>query len=134
MVRRVFVDTKWGPKRHRGSKEHTCYDPEKDIFFEVDKLAELKDYDEVYLDSSLFPNMWQQLRKLINNGKKDYYFTRPWRWGEAKERFRDELKAKTGKVSKSDEGDSLLLWKVYELSMTKNNTHRYFKPLTNIDV
>ena len=36
-------------------------------------------------------------------------------------------------MSKSDEGDAYLLWKVYELSLIKNNTHRYFKPLTIID-
>ena len=135
MIRRVFIDTKWSPKKHRDSKKHVCYDPEKDIFFEVDSLTELKDYDEIYLDSSLFPNMWQQLRELISNGKRVYYFTRPWKWEELrKERFRDELKARIGKVSKSDEGDAYLLWKIYELSLSKRNTHRYFKPLTIIDI
>jgi hypothetical protein len=134
MVRRVFVDTRWRPKKNRGSKMHTCYDPEKDIFFEVNELTELKDYDEIYLDSSLFPNMWQQLRELVSNGKRVYYFTRPWKWEEARERFRDELKAKIDKVSKSDKGDAYILWKLYELSLIKRNTHRYFKPLTIIDV
>jgi hypothetical protein len=109
MIRRVFVDTMWSPRKHRGSKKHLCYDPEKDIFFEVDSLTELKDYDEIYLDSSLFPNMWQQLRELVSNGKRVYYFTRPWKWEEARERFRDELKARTGKVSKSDEEDAYIL-------------------------
>jgi hypothetical protein len=134
MVRRVFVDTKWRPKKNRGSKMHVCYDPQNDVFFEVNELTELKDYDEIYLDSSLFPNMWQQLRELISNGRRVYYFTRPWKWEEARERFRDELKARTGKVSKSDKGDAYILWKIYELSLIKNNTHRYFKPLTIIDV
>jgi len=134
MVRRVFVDTKWRSRKNRGSKMHLCYDPEKDIFFEVNELTELKDYDEIYLDSSLFPNMWQQLRELISNGRRVYYFTRPWKLEEARERFRGELKARTGKVSKSDEGDAYILWKIYELSLIKNNTHRYFKPLTIIDV
>jgi hypothetical protein len=133
MVRRVFVDTKWRSRKNRGSKMHVCYDPQNDIFFEVNELTELKDYDEIYLDSSLFPNMWQQLRELVSNGRRVYYFTRPWKWEEARERFRDELKAKVGKVSKSDEGDAFLLWKIYELSLIKNNTHRYFKPLTIID-
>ncbi|MCL7383479.1 MAG: hypothetical protein LZ174_04225, partial [Thaumarchaeota archaeon] len=63
-----------------------------------------------------------------------YYFTRPWKWEEARERFRDELKAKVGRVSKSDERDAYILWKIYELSLIKRNTHRYFKPLTIIDV
>ncbi|MCL7384719.1 MAG: hypothetical protein LZ174_10575, partial [Thaumarchaeota archaeon] len=63
-----------------------------------------------------------------------YYFTRPWKWEEAREMFRDELKAKVGRVSKSDKGDAYILWKIYELSLIKRNTHRYFKPLTIIDV
>jgi len=128
MIRRVFIDTAWN------SKKHVCYDPDKDSFFEVDSLAELKDYDEIYLDSSIFPNMWQQLRESINNGKRIYYFTRPWKWKEIRERFKDELKAKVGKVSKTDEGDAYLLWKVYELSLVKNNTHRYFRLLTIVDI
>jgi len=134
MVRRVFVDTKWRSKKNRGSKMHVCYDPEKDIFFEVNELTELKDYDEIYLDSSLFPNMWQQLRELVSNGRRVYYFTRSWKWEEARERFRDGLKAKVGRVSKSDEGDAYILWKIYELSLIKRNTYRYFRQLTIVDV
>jgi len=128
MFRRVFIDTAWN------SKKHTCYDPSKDIFFEVNNLTELKDYDEIYLDSSIFPNMWQQLRELISNGRRIYYFTRPWKWREVRERFKEELKAKTGKVSKSDKGDAFLLWKIYGLSLIKKNTKRYFRPLTIIDI
>ena len=108
MVGRIFVDTKWNPKKNQNSK-HTCYDPEKDLFFEVDSLNKLKDYDEIYLDSSLFPNMWEQLRELVSNGKSVYYFTRPWKWREVRERFREDLKIKTGRVSKTDEGDAYLL-------------------------
>jgi hypothetical protein len=134
MARRVFVDTKWRSRKNRGSKMHVCYDPQNDVFFEVNELTELKDYDEIYLDSSLFSNMWQQLRELVSNGRRVYYFTRPWKWEEARERFRDGLKAKVGRVSKSDEGDAYILWKIYELSLIKRNTHRYFKPLTIIDV
>ena len=130
---KVFVDTKWRSRKNRGSKMHVCYDPQNDVFFEVNELTELKDYDEIYLDSSLFPNMWRQLKELVSNGRKVYYFTRPWKWGEARERFRDELKARVGRASKSDEGDTYILWKIYELSLIKNNTHRYFKPLTIID-
>jgi hypothetical protein len=78
VVRIVFIDTRWSPKKCKDSKKYTCYDPEKDVFFEVDELTELIDYDEIYLDSSLFPNVWQQLRGLIGNGKRVYYFTRPW--------------------------------------------------------
>ena len=128
MVRRVFIDTAWNLKKY------VCYDPGEGIFFEVDSLAELKDYDEIYLDSSLFPNMWQQLKDVISNGRRVYYFTRPWKWKEIRERFREDLKAKTGRVSKSDEGDAYLLWRVYQLSLSKNNTHRYFRLLDVVDV
>jgi hypothetical protein len=44
------------------------------------------------------------------------------------------LKTRTGKIPNSDKGDAFLLWKVSQLSLTKNNTHRYFKPLTIIDI
>jgi len=128
MFRRVFIDTAWN------SKKHTCYDPGKDLFFEVIDLAELKEYDEIYLDSSLFPNMWQQLKEVINNSRKVYYFTRPWKWKEIRQRFKEDLKTRTGKISKSDYGDAYLLWKVYELSLVKNNTHKYFRLLTIVDV
>jgi len=134
MARRIFVDTKWSPKKNKNSRKHVCYDPDKDLFFEVDSLTELKDYDEIYLDSSLFPNMWQQLRELVSNGKSVYYFTSPWKWREIRERFREDLKTRTGKVSKTDNGDAYLIWKVYELSLSKNNTHKYFNPLTIVDI
>jgi len=134
MSRKIFIDTKWNPKKHENSKKHACYDPEKDVFIEFDSLIELKDYDEIYLDSSIFPNMWRQLRELVSNGKSVYYFTKPWKWREISERFKEDLKTRTGRVSKSDDGDAYLLWKVYELSLVKNNTHRYFRLLTIVDV
>jgi len=133
MSRRIFIDTKWNPKKNKNSK-HVCYDPERDVFIEVDSLAELKEYDEIYLDSSIFPNIWKQLRELVSSGKSVYYFTSPWKWKEIHKRFREDLKAKTGKVSKTDNGDAYLIWKVYELSLIKNNTHRYFRLLTIVDV
>ena len=52
-------------------------DPEKDLFFEANNLTELKDYDEIYLDSSLFPNMWQLRRGIISIDERVDYFTRP---------------------------------------------------------
>jgi len=134
MSRRIFIDTKWNPKKNKNSRKHVCYDPDKDLFFEVDSLAELKEYDEIYLDSSIFPNIWKQLRELVSSGKSVYYFTSPWKWREIRERFREDLKTRTGKVSKTDNGDAYLIWKVYELSLIKNNTHRYFRLLTIVDV
>lgn len=44
------------------------------------------------------------------------------------------MKTKNGKVTKTDKGDSFLLWKIYELSLMKKNTHRYFKEINEIDV
>jgi len=134
MSRRIFIDTKWNPKKHENSKKHTCYHPDKDLFFEVDSLTELKEYDEIYLDSSIFPDMWRQLEELVSNGRRVYYFARPWQWKKIRKKFKEELKARTGRMSKSDEGDVFLLWKVYELSLVRNTTHRYFKPLTIIDI
>ncbi len=129
MTKRVFIDTSWN------SKPHICYDPEKDVFFEVDDLRELPEgYDEIYVDSSIFPNMWEQLKPLIYDGRRVFYFARPWKWREIRQRFREDLKSKTGRVSKSDRGDAFLLWKVYELSLIKKNTHRYFKEINNVDV
>jgi len=54
-------------------------DPGKDILFEVGSLTELEYYDEIYLDSSIFSNMWTQLKELISNGKRVDYFTRSWK-------------------------------------------------------
>jgi len=134
MTRRVFVDSKWSSKKNKNSKKYACYDQINDLFFEVDSLAELKEYDEIYLDSSIFPNMWQQLKELVSNGRRVYYFSRPWQWKKIRQRFREDLKAKTGRISKTDRGDAFLLSKVYELSLIKNNTHRYFRLLTIVDV
>ncbi len=131
---KVFVDTSWNPKK-RKSKKHVCYDPERDVFFEVNDLRELSaDYNEIYLDSSIFPNMWPQLKPLVNDGRRVYYFARSWKWKEIRERFREDLKLKTGKVSKTDKGDAFLLYKIYELSLMKGNTNKYFRQLTMIDV
>lgn len=96
---KIFVDTAWA------SKKHMCYDPEKNIFFEVDDPTKFRDYGEIFLDSSLFPNMWQQLRELISNGKKVYYFTRPFKWRETRKRFKESLKVRVGEASKSDKVD-----------------------------
>ena len=78
--------------------------------------------------------MWQQLREVISSGRRVYYFTRPWKWKEVRERFREDVKAMIGKVSKTDKGNAYLLWKVYQLSLIKNNTHRYFRLLNIVDV
>jgi len=51
-----------------------------------------------------------------------------------RKKFKEELKARTGWMSKTDDGDAYLLWKVYELSLVKNTTHRYFKTLSIIDI
>ena len=42
VARGIFVDTKWNPKKYKSSKKYICYDPEENVFFEVDSLTELK--------------------------------------------------------------------------------------------
>ena len=130
MTRRVFVDTAWN------RKPHACYDPLADRFFEARDLTDLKDYDEIYLDSLLFPGIWSELRELIAEGRQVYYFTRPWRWRELRERFKDGLRErfKTREVKKTDYGDSYVLWKVYETGISMGNVHKWFKPITIVDV
>jgi len=124
---RVFVDTAW-------NKPNACYDPESDEFFEVQSLVDLRDYDEIYLDSLLFPGIWIELRELIIDGHHVYYFTRPWRWRELRNRFSNDLRQRLNDVRKTDLGDAYVLWKIYETSIIKDNLHKWFKPITIIDV
>jgi hypothetical protein len=79
---------------------HVCYDPQNDIFFEVDKLTDLKDYDGICLDRSIFSNMWQQSRELISNGKRSITLYVHGGGKRFRERFREELKTKVGKYQK----------------------------------
>lgn len=129
LMGQVFVDT----HRRRG---HACYSPGDDRFFIVSSLIELTSYDEIYTDSSIFPSMWSDLRTLVHAGKRCFYLTRPWKWGEVRRRFADDLRRRFNaeKVKKTDFGDAFLLWKVYELSRIKGNTHKWFRPITVVDV
>ena len=124
---KIFVDTAW-------NKSNACYDPESDEFFEVQRLVDLRDYDEIYLDSLLFPGIWIELRELIIDGHNVYYFTRPWRWRELRNRFSNDLRQRLNDVRKTDLGDAYVLWKIYETSIIKDNLHKWFKPITIIDV
>ena len=128
--RRVFVDTAWN------RKPHACYDPKIDKFFEVKRLADLKDYDELYLDSLLFLGIWSELRKLIADGHKVHYFTRPWTWRKLRKRFKYDLteRFEVRDVKKTDYGDAYILWKVHEMRALKGDTHKWFRRLTMIDV
>jgi len=67
---------------------------------------------------------------------KVYHFTRPWKWRELRKRFKDDLveRFKTREVRKTDYGDAYVLWKVYEVGVLKGNLHKWFKPITIIDV
>jgi len=129
-IERVFVDTAWN------SKPHACYNPRADQFFGARNLTDLKDYDEIYLDSLLFPGIWSELRELISDGRRIYHFTTPWRWRELRRQFRDDLKDrfKMRDFRKTDYGDAYILWKVYETAIAKGNLHKWFKPITIIDV
>lgn len=119
IVRIVFVDTA------NNSKKHCCYDPVKDEFFEADSLIDLRDYDEIYLDSSIFHNMWSDIRELLNMGKRVYYFRRPWKWRELREKYANELKARFGK-KKTDYGDAYILSKI-------PLNWKWFREITYID-
>ncbi|MEM1726800.1 MAG: hypothetical protein QW662_00005 [Nitrososphaerota archaeon] len=122
MVRRVFVDTAWN------SKPHTCYDPAEDMFFEVEDLAELAGrYDEVYIDCALFPNMWPQLKALINDGARVFYFAWPWKWKRLREKYVKELRKRFGR-EKTDFGDAYILSRIHEYKP------RLFKGITPLDV
>ena len=106
-VKRVFVDTA------NGAKPHRCYDPDGEEFFEVRRLRDLKDYGEVYIDSSLFPGMWADLRILvIDRGVRVFYFAWPWMWREFRQIFKDQLRERFGKI-KTDYGDAWILYKIY---------------------
>ncbi|MEM0328984.1 MAG: hypothetical protein QXW02_01190 [Nitrososphaerota archaeon] len=121
MVKRVFVDTAWN------SKPHTCYDPAEDKFFEVEDLAELAEkYNEIYIDCALFPNMWGQLKALIDDGARVFYFAWPWKWKKLRERYADLLKKRFGK-SKTDYGDAYILSRIYGVP-------KAFREITPLDV
>jgi len=122
MVKRVFVDTAWN------SKPHTCYDPAEDRFFEVEDLAELAGrYDEVYIDSTLFPNMWSQLKALISNGVRVFHFAWPWKWRRLREKYAKKLKKKFY-GEKTDYGDAFLL------SRIRDEVPKAFAEVTPLDV
>ncbi|MEM3793619.1 MAG: hypothetical protein QXS76_01785 [Candidatus Bathyarchaeia archaeon] len=121
MVRRVYVDTAWN------SKPHTCYDPVEDRFFEVEDLAELAEkYDEIYVDSSIFPRMWDQLRALIDDGARVFHFAWPWKWKKLREKYVEELRKRFGK-EKTDFGDA------YILSRICDEVPKAFREVTPLD-
>ncbi|MEM1906126.1 MAG: hypothetical protein QXF72_06710, partial [Nitrososphaerota archaeon] len=98
-----------------------------DGFFEVNDLAELAGkYDEVYLDSALFPNMWPQLKALINDGARVFYFAKPWTWRRWREKYAKELKKRFGR-EKTDFGDA------YILSRIRDEVPKAFREVTPLD-
>ncbi|MEM2017479.1 MAG: hypothetical protein QXF28_07645 [Nitrososphaerota archaeon] len=98
----------------------------EDRFFEVKSLRELKDYDEIYLDSSIFQSMWSEIEELLKEGKRVFYFRRPWKWRELRDRFSGELRERFGK-KKSDFGDAYILSKI-------PRSWKWFREITSIDV
>jgi len=125
MARRVYVDT---AQNSKNSKPHACYDPAEDRFFEVKDLAELAEkYDEIYVDSSIFPRMWDQLRALIDNGVRIFYFAKPWTWKRWREKYAKELRKRFDR-KKTDYGDAYILSRIHEYKP------RLFKEITPLDV
>ncbi len=121
MVRRVYVDTAWN------SKPHTCYDPAEDRFFEVEDLAELAEkYNKVYIDNTIFPRMWPQLKALIDDGARIFYFAKPWTWRRWREKYAKELKKRFGR-KKTDYGDA------YILSRIRDEVPKAFAEITPLD-
>jgi len=121
MARRVYVDTA------RNSKPHACYDPAEDRFFEVEDLAELAEkYDEIYVDSALFPNMWPQLKALIDDGARVFHFTWPWKWKKLREKYAKELRKRFGK-EKTDFGDAYILSRIHD------EVPKAFREITPLD-
>jgi len=84
----IFINMTWN------SKPRTCYDPDGVRLFEVNDLRRLiKEYDEVYLGGSLFPNAIPQLRALIDNGANSSYFNRSWTWKRWCNKYADALRS-----------------------------------------
>ena len=71
--------------------------------------------------------MWDQLRALIDNGARIFYFAKPWTWRRWREKYANELKAKFGR-KKTDYGDAYILSRIHEYKP------RLFKEVTPLDV
>jgi len=101
MARAVYVDT--SPTAINGKskkKPHYVYDGEK--VFEVNKLTNLKDVDEVHIDT-LFPEIYEEVLELLKRGVKVYLLKDI--------RMLKKLRMENN-MKKSDENDAVLLSKI----------------------
>jgi len=101
MARAVYVDTSpTAINGKRKKKPHYVYDGEK--VFEVNKLTNLKDVDEVHIDT-LFPEIYEEVLELLKRGVKVYLLKDI--------RMLKKLRMENN-MKKSDENDAVLLSKI----------------------
>ena len=76
MAKTVFIDVSWTAggkrKRARQGQPHIVFDGKR--FYEVDRLTELRDAREVYIDA-LFPAIYPDILRLLKNGVKVFLLT-----------------------------------------------------------
>ncbi|MEM2069755.1 MAG: hypothetical protein QXY32_08545, partial [Nitrososphaerota archaeon] len=83
--------------KKRSRKVHTVFDGER--CFKVEKLTELKDATEIYIDV-LLPSNYDEVYELISDGKKVYLLREP--------RLIKRMRAQNN-LKKNDENDALIL-------------------------
>jgi len=101
MSRAVHVDTsRTATNGKKKRKPHVVYDGKK--IYKVNKLASVRNIDEVYIDS-LFPEIYEEVLELLKKGVKVYLLKDT--------RMLKKLRLENN-VKKSDENDSALLSKI----------------------
>ncbi|MEM1887127.1 MAG: hypothetical protein QXM84_06990, partial [Nitrososphaerota archaeon] len=71
--------------------------------------------------------MWPQLKALIDDGARIFYFAKPWTWRRWREKYAKELKKRFGR-KKTDYGDA------YILSRIRDEVPKAFAEITPLDV
>jgi len=101
MSRTVFVDaSRTASDGKKGRKPHAGYDGERT--FKIHKLTELKDYDEIFIDT-LSPEIYDEILELLRKDVRVYL-------------LKDITKLKRLRIEnnleKSDENDAMLLSRI----------------------
>ncbi|MEM4498283.1 MAG: hypothetical protein QW692_05605 [Nitrososphaerota archaeon] len=71
--------------------------------------------------------MWPQLRALIDDGARIFYFAKPWTWRRWREKCVEELRKRFGK-EKTDHGDAYILSRIHD------EVPKAFAEVTPLDV